>query len=414
MRKFILLIHFFLFLTGSVSAQKNNNTVSTSIQKIETDIKKTLEEMLGSQTNNEPVNETEDDAEIVSPEGNTLLRMDWLTTERVTATKDFNVKIGITTSEQPQDFKIKVRKDEINIPITRGTKVTKKDGYSIVLNETVKLKNSYNEIYVLIKINDKWYRSESIYVTYDPNGVFEKRIALVIGNSDYKNDWDILPNAKNDATAIADKLKELGFKVESTGINLTKDAFEKKLYDFKRESAGYDVALFYYAGHGTQDSEGKGNYLIPVDVKTANDNDLRSRCINAEQMVEEFIGGNNKIIILDACRSNMEYSPQATRGAKSAIRGRGFKQMKCSGETLILYSTGMGDSAYDGEKGKHSYFAEALLDSFDESNLTLENIINRVTQEVKDKTRKLGYGIQEPFRYGSYSSLGYLVLNKSY
>ena len=412
MIKFILLIHFFLSLTGTVSAQ-GNNTVSTSIQNKEDSIRKRLKDMLGPHSNNEPV-EIEDDAEVVPPGGNTLLRMDWLTTERVSTTKEFNVRIGIITSEQPQDFKIKIRKEKIDIPITRGTRVAKKDGYNIVLNEMVKLKNSYNEIYVLIMINGKWYRSESIYVTYDPNGSFEKRIALVIGNSDYKNDWDPLPNAKNDAIDIAERLKALGFKVERAGINLTKEAFERKLSEFKRESVGFDVALFYYAGHGTQDSEGKGNYLIPVDVRTTNDNDLRSQCINAEQMVKEDIGGNNKIIILDACRSNMEYGPQTTRGGKSSIRGRGLMQMDCSGETLILYSTGKGNGAYDGERGKHSYFAEALLEALDKSGLTLDNIINHVTKEVKEKTKELSQGIQEPYRYGSYSSLGGFILNKSY
>lgn len=405
MKRYLISLLLFL-LTGTVSAQNN---IIDRAKEAEKEMGGT--DGTGGKTNDTPKDE-EDNAEF-SPQ-NTYLRIDWLTKERISTTKEFNVKIGIITSEQPQAYKIKVRKNKYNIPVTRGTRVVKKDGYNVVLNENVILKHKHNDIYALIKINGKWYRSESINITYDPNGKFEKRIALVIGNSDYNNGWEKLPNAQNDATAIAEKLKSLGFKVENTGINLNKVAFQKILSDFKRESANYDVALFYYAGHGTQDSEGKGNYLIPVDVKTANDNDLMAQCINAERMVKDDIGGKKKIIILDACRSNIAYEPQATRGGtKNGIRGRGFMEMDSPTETLILYSTGKNRSAYDGV-GKHSFFAEALLNSLDESDLTLSAIIDYVTDEVKQKTAELSGGIQEPYRSGSYSSLGNFIINKSY
>ena len=413
MNKIVFLILFLFALPSITNAQEErlkrelDEFMNEPPKKDEGSLKDSLDNYMNP-------TEEDDDAELTPQDA--FLRIDWLTNERVSSTKEFNVKIGIITSKQIQDCKIKVRKDKYNTSVTRGTKIVKKDGYNHIIDEVVRLKHNYNDIYVIIKINGKWYRSESICVTYDPNGKFDKRIALVIGNTEYKNGWDKLPNAQNDATAIAEKLKSLGFKVDNAAINLDKDAFQKKLSDFKRESADYDIALFYYAGHGTQDSEGKGNFLIPVDVTTANDNDLMQQCINAEKMVQEDIGGKKKIIILDACRSNMAYEPQAIRGGtRNKVRSRGFMEMDSPAETLILYSTGKNKSAYDGDgKGKHSYFAKALLNSLEESDLTLSDIINYVTAEVKKKTENLETGIQEPYRSGSYSLLDYFVFNKSY
>jgi Caspase domain len=55
----------------------------------------------------------------------------------------------------------------------------------------------------------------------------EKRVALVIGNSAYRN-TPPLPNPRNDAVAIADALQKLGFAVQS-GFDLDRAATEQAL-----------------------------------------------------------------------------------------------------------------------------------------------------------------------------------------
>jgi Caspase domain len=86
----------------------------------------------------------------------------------------------------------------------------------------------------------------------------EKRVALVIGNSAYRN-TPALPNPRNDAAAIAEALSRLGFAVQS-GIDLDRAATEQALRAFGGALGDADVALFYYAGHGLQvDTR---NYLV--------------------------------------------------------------------------------------------------------------------------------------------------------
>src|ERR1035438_350012 len=81
----------------------------------------------------------------------------------------------------------------------------------------------------------------------------EKRVALVIGNSAYKNVAP-LDNPRHDAKLMADSLRELGFVLvgASPQIDLDKAGFEDILQKFGNELVGADVALFYYAGHGIQ------------------------------------------------------------------------------------------------------------------------------------------------------------------
>jgi tetratricopeptide (TPR) repeat protein len=97
-----------------------------------------------------------------------------------------------------------------------------------------------------------------------------KRVALVIGNSDYQF-ADELPNPRNDAQAMGQLLSAMGFKVIS-GMDLTKPEFETKIAEFSAAAKTAELSLFFYAGHGLQVA-GR-NYLFPVDAKVENDNAL--------------------------------------------------------------------------------------------------------------------------------------------
>src|SRR5262249_32460751 len=94
-----------------------------------------------------------------------------------------------------------------------------------------------------------------------------KRVALVIGNSEYVH-TPRLANPKNDAADIAAVLHNLGFTVLE-GRDLDKVAMHHKIRDFAQALIGADVGLFFYAGHGLQ--VGGQNYLVPTDaeLKTA-------------------------------------------------------------------------------------------------------------------------------------------------
>ena len=90
----------------------------------------------------------------------------------------------------------------------------------------------------------------------------ERRVALVIGNSDYENAAK-LKNPSNDAQDISAVLRELGFEVVE-GRDLDSDGMRRTVKKFADTLPGADVALFFYAGHAVQ-VNGQ-NYLAPIDT----------------------------------------------------------------------------------------------------------------------------------------------------
>src|SRR5271165_5103309 len=76
----------------------------------------------------------------------------------------------------------------------------------------------------------------------------EKRIALVVGNSAYRNVTP-LDNPKNDARLMADTLRGLGFTVVggAAQLDLDKAQFDQAVQSFGDQIQGADVGLFYYA-----------------------------------------------------------------------------------------------------------------------------------------------------------------------
>jgi hypothetical protein len=76
----------------------------------------------------------------------------------------------------------------------------------------------------------------------------EKRVALVIGNSDYRK-VARLSNPVNDAAAIAAMLRAAGFDLVESRLNLGAGEMRRALRDFGTETRDADMAVVYYASH---------------------------------------------------------------------------------------------------------------------------------------------------------------------
>ena len=108
-------------------------------------------------------------------------------------------------------------------------------------------------------------------LTHATPALADKRVALVIGNANYKN-TPALTNPANDATDVARALTAVGFEV-TLAIDVDKRKMDQALADFARASTKADASLFYYAGHGMQ-FQGR-NYIMPVDADLQDEISLR-------------------------------------------------------------------------------------------------------------------------------------------
>jgi tetratricopeptide (TPR) repeat protein len=230
-----------------------------------------------------------------------------------------------------------------------------------------------------------------------PVALNERRIALVIGNSAYRN-VPPLANPVRDATSIADALRRAGFRTVTLQTDLPKEKLVDALHNFAQLADSADWALVYYAGHGIE--MGGANYLIPVDAKLSTDRDVGFETVPLDQVLSAVEGAKRlKLVLLDACRDN-PFASQMRRTMATASRsiGRGLASIEPESGTLVVYAAKHGETALDGDGG-NSPFATAFMKNIQTPGLEVRRMFDFVRDDVLDMTNRR----QQPFSYGSVS-----------
>ena len=222
----------------------------------------------------------------------------------------------------------------------------------------------------------------------------ERRVALIIGNSNYKN-VQPLANPARDAAAVGALFKKAGFEVVESKLDLGNTAMRRAIREFTGTAKNADIAVVYYAGHGIE-FDGT-NYLIPVDAELASDVDVEDETISLDRIMRMLDPVKRlRLVILDACREN-PFGKKMTRTIASRSMGRGLAKIEVtSTDTLVAFAAKAGMTAADGT-GDHSPFTAALLDSLAMPGLDVRIAFGRVRDEVMKSTDNK----QEPYVYGS-------------
>ncbi|OAF12452.1 hypothetical protein AYJ54_06390 [Bradyrhizobium centrolobii] len=226
------------------------------------------------------------------------------------------------------------------------------------------------------------------------NALAEKRVALVLGVSNYQS-VPRLANPDNDAAAIGDVFKQMGFDVVELRRDLGVSEMRRAVRDFAAVAADSDMAVVYYAGHGI---EVNGvNFLIPADARLQSDFDVEDEAVPLDRILQAINPAKRlRLVILDACRDN-PFAERMTRSTATRSMGRGLAKIEpATPDTLIAFAAKAGAVAGDGD-GAHSPFATALLNHLATPGLDLRLTLGRVRDEVLKSTGRR----QEPFVYGS-------------
>ena len=214
----------------------------------------------------------------------------------------------------------------------------------------------------------------------------EKRLALVIGNSNY--DKAPLNNPVNDALLMAKTLEDLDFDVILDTNISNRGGFISIIKEFGVKRPDYDVAFVYYAGHGIQ--VGAENFLLPTKEVFETEFDVMDNGVSVQNIMRYLTGMTNQlnVLILDACRDNpFEGNWNKTR----SIKGRGLAKIPPPAGSLIAFSTDAGNTAADGD-GKNSVYCESLC-----KNMNLKNIdLNQVFINVRTNVLSITDGNQSP------------------
>ena len=248
-----------------------------------------------------------------------------------------------------------------------------------------------------------WLQSTFLAVqpTYaDP----EKRVALLIGNSDYGNGQSV--SGREDAAAIKDKLGFIGF----TDVVMVPDASLQQMTDelkrFKARMKDASMVVFFYSGHGFH--RGEQSYLLPVDGSILPDRSLPLKTVlrSLAYAPKDAV----KLVILNACRTEIDLADDQ-QGPGKPERGLAMPQ-KTPWRVVQAFATSPGLEANSGKDGALSPYPKALLAHFFEPGINLYQLFSAVREDVILATSNSGdQNFQFPVAYGLEDPEGSFVLS---
>jgi len=215
----------------------------------------------------------------------------------------------------------------------------------------------------------------------------DNRFALLIGNQGYQDNVGKLKNPHHDIAMIGAELRKVGFtvnEVRDAGYRELETALRRHIQLVRRAGPGA-LGFLYYSGHGAVEPETQINYLIPVDVPSADDADLWTNSIDLREIINRLRAQSpdaTHYVVFDACRDEL----RLTRAGKKALgTEKGFVPFANTAGVMVAYSTAPGQTASDvGAKG--GPYARALAAEIAkpgvESVTMFRNVQLRVKQEI--------------------------------
>lgn len=219
----------------------------------------------------------------------------------------------------------------------------------------------------------------------------EAKNALLIANGDY-SEIKSLSQPVPEGEELKAALESIGFSVIFVK-NANRDEMFDSLLEFrnKTKKAG-GIAFFHYGGHAVQ-IDGK-NYLIPINSKIDDEEQIRYRCVELDEVMDSMTGDSN-VVVLDSCR-NDPFPNGKHRGGDS--RGLAAVSRKPK-NSIIVYSAEAGETALDG------VYTPALTKRITEKGKSIEEVLKEVRNDVLRTTA----GQQLPGEYRQLVSDVYLA-----
>jgi uncharacterized caspase-like protein len=194
-----------------------------------------------------------------------------------------------------------------------------------------------------------------------------------------------LRSPANDARAVADALRRLGFDV-TLALDLDYRGMREALLGFGRTLSGARIATFYYAGHALN-LTGE-NYLVPIDAAIRDEASIPFEAVSlnsAFDALDRATGG--KIVILDANRENIFATNLArSSGTRSSGVKSGLAATSLPEQSIVLAASAPGTVASDGS-GVNSVLTPSLIRHLASPDVDVSTAMRRVRDEVARATQ---------------------------
>lgn len=201
------------------------------------------------------------------------------------------------------------------------------------------------------------------------------KVALILGNSNYRSYGNILPAVKEDMTHTNQLLEKMGFKVICL-LDLTLLEMQHYLEIFCSMVAEGVYVLFYCIGHGFLHDH--KHYLIPWDASQGvalNESLCIERCIERIQNQSPIM----LMALFDICRKNAELcSPPTPTLALPLPKSRPNQ--------VIIYAASLNEQSYEVRchMKPRGLFNECLLDVLKDNKFTISQLYGELKRRFKD------------------------------
>lgn len=200
------------------------------------------------------------------------------------------------------------------------------------------------------------------------------KYALVIGTDNYQaKDWKKLNNPVHDARAVADELsKSYGFEVQLME-DKPRDSIYKAIREYYTKAKPRDQLVIYFAGHGDADNELLDDgFIVCSDSKPVEEDPMRNSYIPYDKIkkILNNIPAMQVLVLLDVCHGGtFDAQAFAAKGSDKKvgtynITNQNVLQLlkdKLPLRTRKFLSSVGSEPAFDGQAGRHSPFANFLL-----------------------------------------------------
>jgi len=216
-----------------------------------------------------------------------------------------------------------------------------------------------------------------------------KRLALVVGNSVYKNLPPIV-SARADAESMAKQLFDLKFQVTICSDVPTLSRFQNEIFQkFRKKIEVGDLVLFYFSGHGF--SYGPNSFLAPTDLPLSiPEEKVASYGISVDAFEDRLAGHFPGLIMffLDACRSTGGFIIRNKENDNVVGKGHGAAGYNNEAvNTFTFFATRPGEIAEGfSSQGKLSIFTRALVDKVGTEGQPFISVFRRLSAAVKVST----------------------------
>lgn len=269
-----------------------------------------------------------------------------------------------------------------------------------VFKQTVHLVPGRNKIVI-----DAWYKNTPAtrVLEFELEGMAQggsitkgKNYFLGIGIDNY-NSWPKLSNAKNDVINLS-RLLQSDYGFDSSNMKLildssaTRSRIIKELREFLRKTSPNDNVIIYLAGHGNEDQLADGDYYF---IAQESDVDDVSTAVKSTDIVDPFrkINAKHCVLIIDAC-----YAGLITNSVSNQTKMKNNEDDPDALPSKWIITSGRATKVSDGEAGKNSPFAHALINYLNSGNndqkLKITKLIEYLKEAVPKVSNQTPFGVQ--------------------